>query len=488
MSTGQLGNANLLSIRVQIDKLKAAIRREYIDRAARRAERAQAEFDSCVVPDVNAIVRLFVGHELRLLNGIKSFLKERLDGFNRERFAWERHPLTEPYENALERVAIEHLKKSDSVAMARYLNSIAVLARLGEAAQELSREIGLHVEVLESPEIPVVLIGKTRYHAGLPCRLLRTDHLESSTPNLFLLVHDNPVLPEDSAIGTLHLNMVDGFSVERWDCKELQLDPIENAIPFIPKVEFEKSLHCHFEDTVRDLSARRSTWDENSITHDLLKIFNEKKFLPIALPSGQRLVRVRTFKQRSRWEEKYGDICFIVQFISDGGIESGVDYIEAKRSDFDVRLFPELKPKQLKTILENTKGHPEMVPLVLLYDNHAPLGWKCVSVPMRDVPLGRGAKKINAESIGIPFARQIVERFLMRQDLCFEASAVEEAVANANRFGETVFLQVASGDLDQKLLLELSRNINIESALEQTFGIGLRRDGLSRGLHRGLGR
>jgi hypothetical protein len=88
----------------------------------------------------------------------------------------------------------------------------------------------------------------------------------------------------------------------------------------------------------------------------------------------------------------------------------------------------------------------------------------------------------------MPFAQQVVERFLARQDLCFEASAVEEAVSNANRYGETVLVQVASGGLDPQLLLELSRSIDIERALEHKFGIGLRQDGLSRGLHRGLGR
>lgn len=488
MSTGQLGNARLLSIRVQIDKLKATIRRDCIDRAARRSERAREEYESCVVPNVNAIMRLFVGHELRVLSGIKSFLKQRLSTFDSEKYGWERHPLTEAYDNALERAAIDHLRKIDGPAIDRYLSSMAVREKLEEAAEELSREIKRPVKVLESPEIPAVLIGGRRTHAGMPCRLLRTDHLESSTPNLFLLVHDSPVLPDASAIGTLHLNMIDEFSVDRWDSTELLVNGIEQALPFIPKIEFEKSLHSHFEETVHELSSARSKWDENSITHDLLKVFDEKKFLPIALPTGEHLVRVRTFKQRRPWEEKYGDMCFIVQFISNGVIESGVDYIEAKRSDFDVRLFPELKPKQLKTILENTRKHPDMVPLVLLYDKHAPFGRKCVSVRMRDVPLGRGVKKINAESIGMPFAQQVVERFLARQDLCFEASAVEEAVGNANRYGETVLVQVASGGLDPQLLLELSRSIDIERALEHKFGIGLRQDGLSRGLHRGLGR
>lgn len=173
-------------------------------------------------------------------------------------------------------------------------------------------------------------------------------------------------------------------------------------------------------------------WDEDSITHSLLKKL-EQEFHSLELEiEGENTLRIdwQSYKAKGTIENKLGDILLIVDYQDEENEHSliGVSSLEAKRRYEGVGSFDAIKFVQLERITDN-------IPLskLLLYDYEdnsnfhmaLDLKTKIVTIPAK-ICTTLGKKNLSLYNFSLPLSLQFANRYFRALDLDFNENIIKK--------------------------------------------------------------
>jgi hypothetical protein len=218
---------------------------------------------------------------------------------------------------------------------------------------------------------------------------------------------------------------------------------------------------CHdMEKTIAAAILRTypADWVEDAITYEVLQSLRRAfSFANLSQMKKRRTIRWAPYKLRGTAERTFGDIAVLIRFNDSDGVElEGVAFLEAKRRYPKSGAYDELRPTQVNRILQHAPHarvllydyeyvndftlyqlavgyyarHRELVPgtgglsIMIVEEVHPFSGiyaTHALAVPVTTVQAlastGRGIARF-----GVPFAQQLLLRYLNGQDLEFGAN------------------------------------------------------------------